>query len=133
MANNSPKRKNRAPLNLLMGALGLVATAILMLQSFTAIPDPLRLISGITVLIAVPTMFFTRKSDEYTLQLWSTAANAAFAVTIFFFFGLALVQGFLNAHDGDSASRTLDTADIMDFTILSFFLAFNIKRLTGAM
>ncbi|APE28719.1 hypothetical protein BMF35_a1890 [Aurantiacibacter gangjinensis] len=91
------------------------------------------MVCGLALIVVIPTLWSTRKSDEYTLQLWTAGANAAFATCLFFFFFLALAQGTADAFPEWEANFIEFTDHAFDLTLLAFFLAFNIKRFTGAL
>ena len=136
MTADRKSRKNRAPLNLAMGLVGLLAILLVIVAAGAGWPVVIVVLGLFTVMLSLATMFFTRKSDEYTLGLWSTSANAAFATVIFFAlfaaFGEAFYVGFMQAHEGIERERLLDGDFAAIAAILAFYLTFNIKRLTGA-
>lgn len=128
--------KNRASLNLAMGLLGLVTlVAALVAAAFDAstvvtVPLVLTLMGSLIVIYA------TRKSDEYTLALWSAGANAAFLVIVLFAlfapFFEGVYDGFMGAHDGSSSDLDFPAEAASIGAILVFYTVFNAKRLTGA-
>ena len=134
--NTATPRKNRAPLNLAMGWIGLAGTVAMSLAHALDWPMTLRVISVLTVLTSLATMFFTRKSDEYTLGLWSSGANAAFALIvamlIFGPFVEGVYDGYMQAHDGTERERDITGDSAPYLALLAFYLTFNVKRLTGA-
>lgn len=135
--SNAKPRKNRAPLNLTMGWVGLVAVTGLVATSAFEAGIAARAIVVVALLVSLATMFATRKSDEYTLGLWSSGANAAFAVIILWFlfapFLEGVYDGFMQAHEGAEAVQDFPTEGGSIAGIFAFFVVFNIKRLTGAM
>ena len=127
-----PSRKNRAPLNLAMGWVGLLATIVVIASHALEWPMAVRALSMMVLLGSMIVMLLTRRSDEYTFELWSGAATAAFLV----FVVLTLFQPFFTGvYDGILASseRTLEISDdLAQFvTLLAFYLTFNVKRLRG--
>lgn len=125
-------RKNGAPLNLTMGWVGLLASVVF---ATAAIADGNALwpkFVAILVPISLISMFATRKSDEYTLSLWSTAANAAFAVTIAWLFLVPFLEGFYDGLSGSESGQNIPVDGAPYAALLVFYLTFNIKRLTGA-
>lgn len=135
--SSAQPRKNRAPLNLAMGLVGLLAMIVLIAGSAIDGLSVTRIPAALLMIAALAVMFFTRKSDEYTSGLWSSGANAAFAVIVFGFvfapFLEGVVDGFNQAHDGSEASLDMPLAAVSYLAIFVFFLTFNIKRLTGAL
>ena len=129
-------KKNRAPLNLLMGLVGLVAICLSVVAANLEWRAPVQLLSMFIVMISLTTMFLTRKSDEYTLGLWSTSANAAFATVIFVVlfgaFGEAIYDGIMVAIYQVEHEREVDGDLAAILALYAFFLTFNIKRLLGA-
>ncbi|MDE1466689.1 hypothetical protein [Aurantiacibacter sp. D1-12] len=88
-------------------------------------------------LIAILTfMWFTRKSDEYTLSLWSSGANAAFAAIVLWMlfapFLEGVYDGFNSAHSGSESELDFPHEAGGFVALLAFYLTFNIKRLTGS-
>ena len=130
--NAQPTRRNLAPLNLGMGIAGLVAIAILAVAEINPLPRTLVVIAFVVVLFALPAMFFTRKSDEYTLSLWSSATNAAFAAIILWLVAAPGLEGMIDGLFGIENGQDFPDRGAATFSILIFFLTFNIKRLTGA-
>jgi cytochrome bd-type quinol oxidase subunit 2 len=130
---SAKQRKNRAPLNLLMGIIGLLAIMAVIparmmdAPPYTAAPFVLALIINLSV------MFATRKSDEYTLGLWSAGANAAFAVIVAWMLFAPFLEGFYDGLTGNEAGMNFPAEGGSIAAILAFYLVFNIKRLTGAL
>ncbi len=134
----SPKpRKNRAPLNLAMGLVGLLSVLASMAASLFSLPKGIVTICAVLMIASLAVMFFTRRSDEYTLSLWSAGTNAAFAAIIGWLiigpFAAGVVEGFNAAHEGREAANNFSYAAGSGFSLLAFYLTFNIKRLTGAL
>ena len=129
-------RKNRAQLNLAMGLVGLGGMIALTLVGLMDWYTGWLALSLLLVTTALVVMFFTRKSDEYTLGLWSAGANAAFAtvivVALFGTFAEAVYHGFMEAHDAVRREREVDGDLAAILALYAFFLTFNIKRLLGA-
>ncbi|MGB3167376.1 MAG: hypothetical protein WBA68_11435, partial [Alteraurantiacibacter sp.] len=93
-------RTNRAPLNLTMGWIGLAASLVFVAAKI-AERDGLWLALVATMIpVSLVTIFATRKSDEYTLSLWSAAANAGFAVTIAWMFLVPFLEGVYDGLSG---------------------------------
>ncbi|MBH5322662.1 hypothetical protein [Aurantiacibacter sediminis] len=141
MAATSPKpKKNRASLNLNMGIVGFASliglTAASALDAHEGIPVVLVLI----LVASLATMFFTRKSDEYTEQLWISGANAAFIMLVLWIFIAPAVAGFVEGYSAAHEGREADAEPQFDmlyaagstFSLYAFFITFHIKRLTGA-
>ncbi len=130
-------RKNRAPLNLLMGAVGLAAIIALLLAAaldaatYLVVPIVLLLLASLLI------MFLTRRSDEYTLGLWSSGANAAFLVIVAFALFAPFIEGvydgFVGAHEETGGEQDFPAEVASYGAILAFYIVFNIKRLTGAL
>ena len=135
-SSTSKSRRNMAPLNLMMGLVGLaclsgvIAAGPLNAPSFVTVPLVVALIASMIF------MFFTRKSDEYTLSLWSSGANAAFAVIVIWMlmgpFFEGVYDGFNSVRHGTDTEMDFPIAAGSYIAILAFYLTFNIKRLTGA-
>ena len=129
-------RKNRAPLNLAMGLIGLGGMIAMTVVGLLDVNTGWLALCLLVVSAAIAIMFFTRKSDEYTLNLWSAAANAAFAtvviVALFGTFAEAVYHGFMEAHDAVRREREVDGDLAAILALYAFFLTFNIKRLLGA-
>ncbi len=133
-------RKNRAPLNLAMGIVGLAALVTITVSTAMEMPVAVTSIGILVFFISLITMFFTRNSDEYTAQLWVSAANAAFIVMVLWLFLgpfiAGIVEGYNAAHEGRDANEAPIYALVVagsGVSLFAFFLTFNIKRLTGAL
>ncbi|KLI63909.1 hypothetical protein [Aurantiacibacter marinus] len=130
-------RKNRAPLNLAMGLVGLLSVFTIIAAELLALPKAIVPICAAAMIISLAVMFFTRRSDEYTLALWSAGTNAAFAAIIGWLiigpFAAGVMEGFNAAHEGREAERNFSYAAGSGFSIIAFYVVFNIKRLTGAL
>lgn len=128
-------RRNRAPLNLAMGVVGLLATAALLAAYTLEWHMGFRILSVLTLLVSLAVMFATRRSDEYTFGLWSAGANAAFfvivALLVFGPFIEGVIDGFMQSQD--AVERKMDlSSDIGGYgALLAFFTVFNLKRLRG--
>ena len=125
-------RKNRAPLNLTMGWLGLVASVVFVTAAIAESDALWPSFVAILIPISLIAMFATRKSDEYTISLWSTAANAAFAVTIAWLFLVPFLEGFYDGLSGSESGQDIPVDGAPYAALLVFYLTFNVKRLTGA-
>lgn len=136
MAQAKP-RKNRAPLNLAMGLAGLVGIIALFANIAMDGPMAINVVVVISLLVSLTTMFVTRRSDEYTLALWSSGANAAFAVIVVWLFFAPFIEGvydgFMSVRADASTEMDLPTEGASAASILAFYVVFNIKRLTGAL
>ncbi|WP_133303927.1 hypothetical protein [Aurantiacibacter aquimixticola] len=125
-------RKNRASLNLTMGWLGLLATIVFVAARVADSEALWTSFVGFFVPLSLIAQFLTRKSDEYTLSLWSTAANAAFAITIAWLFLPPFFEGFYDGLRGNDSGQDIPTDGAPYAALLAFYITFNIKRLTGA-
>ena len=91
----------------------------------------------LTLLGSLIVIYATRKSDEYTLALWSAGANAAFLMIVLF--GLfspcfeGVYDGFMAAHDVSNSDLDFPAEAASAGAILAFYIVFNAKRLTGAL
>lgn len=130
-------RKNRAPLHLAMGVVGLIAICTFAGVHTADGPAGIKVAATLTLLVSLGTMFVTRRSDEYTLGLWSAGANAAFAVIVVSMLFAPFLEGL---YDGFTEALA-DTQEVQDFSadaggigaILAFFIVFNVKRFIGAL
>jgi len=129
----STTRKNRAPLNLSMGIVGLIATLVVGASYIADAQTWLKALSVIAMLLSLAVMFATRKSDEYTLGLWSAGANAAFAVIVLWMLFAPFFEGFYDGLTGNESGQDFPAEGGSMIAVLAFYLVFNIKRLTGAM
>ena len=137
MTTSKAPSRNRAPLNLAMGLVGLACVVVLTVNGIFEWTDALAIPLGLLIFLVLVVMYFTRRSDEYTLELWSAGANAAFGVMLLslilgpFVYGIS--EGFNAAHEGREAEFDFPWSLVPSLAIMAFFLTFNIKRLTGAM
>lgn len=133
-------RKNRAPLNLAMGIVGLVALIGMTVSSAMDFHSGISTLCLLVFVTSITTMFFTRNSDEYTAGLWVSATNGAFIMLVaWLFIGpflAGVIEGFNAAHEGREASKAQANellAAGTSFSLFAFYIIFNIKRLTGAL
>lgn len=132
MTEATGKKKNRATLNLHMGWVGLVGLVGTLAGKLLS-PDaswPVFFIIGMVA--ALFTVFLTRKSDEYTLSLWTSSVNVGFIVLIFGVIFFPFLEGFYDGLTGDERGQDFPSDGVSYVSILAFFLTFNIKRLTGS-
>ena len=137
MTATTKPRKNRAPLNLAMGLVGFVCLIGTAIAASLDADKGVVYVLALGFLIALAIMFATRKSDEYTLALWSTGANAAFAVMVAFLFLGPVVEGFFDGvFEGlfeEPTEQDLTPAAASVIGVFAFFITFNFKRLTGSL
>ncbi|RJY08510.1 hypothetical protein D6201_03280 [Aurantiacibacter aquimixticola] len=115
-----------------MGWLGLLATIVFVAARVADSEALWTSFVGFFVPLSLIAQFLTRKSDEYTLSLWSTAANAAFAITIAWLFLPPFFEGFYDGLRGNDSGQDIPTDGAPYAALLAFYITFNIKRLTGA-
>jgi len=119
-----------------MGVVGLIAIVALMANMAGEFLPAINVMAVIVLLISLVTMFFTRRSDEYTQGLWSSGANAAFAVIVAWLFVAPFVEGvcdcYMSVRSGALTEMDLPTEGASAVSVLAFYLVFNIKRVAGA-
>ena len=131
--NTATPRKNRAPLNLAIGWLGLAAAVAAIAARTADLPSPAFGICVLLVAVALAVMYLTRKSDEYTLSLWSSATNGAFATILVWMLAAPAIEGFVDGLLGIENGQDFPSQAAPLAAILVFYAIFNIKRLTGAL
>ena len=131
--NTASPRSNRAPLNLAMGWVGLVAAIAAVVGHLAGLGSGFFGICVLAVAASLVLMYATRKSDEYTLSLWSSATNAAFAMILVWMLAAPAIEGFFDGLLGIENGQDFPSQAAPLASILAFYLVFNVKRLTGAM
>ncbi|KLE35508.1 hypothetical protein [Aurantiacibacter luteus] len=130
--NTIKRRRDWASVNLNLGIVGLLGIAMLVIAAFHPLPRSLVIAATVCLVVSLPVMFFTRKTDEYTLSLWSTATNAAFATIIAWLVAAPGIEGFIDGLFGIENGQDFPERGAAAASLFAFFVVFNIKRLTGA-
>ena len=137
MTDTGRSRLNRASINLPMGVIGLAALLTVVIATAVDAPGGINVVAVLSLLVSLAVMFVTRKSDEYTLGLWSSGANAAFAVIVLWFlftpFFEGVYDGYTRAQSGTESVQDFPTEGGSIAALFAFYVVFNFKRLTGAL
>ncbi|GGD51668.1 hypothetical protein GCM10011411_09380 [Aurantiacibacter arachoides] len=116
-----------------MGIVGLLGIAFVGFAELTGLPRLYVNAAALVLIVSLPIMFFTRKADEYTLSLWSSGTNAAFAIVIVWLVGAPAIEGFFDGLFGIEGGQDFPDRGASVAALFAFYLAFNGKRLLGAL
>jgi ABC-type nickel/cobalt efflux system permease component RcnA len=130
---------NKASIFMTAGWIGLAGIGVTIAGS--VIPDGRAIVMAgmAAAVVACWVMLFTRKADEYTQGLWTSAASMAFGTMLIVFLALPFAEGFYDgftsAHeglDGKNARQDIPAIATIVFAIAAFYVGLFWKRLRGA-
>ena len=121
-----------AKIHLNMSFVVLVSLAVLLLARLGAIEDGYGAISVTFTVLSLMVMFLSRKADEYTLSLWSAAANAGFMAAVCWTLFAPFLEGFFDGLLARERGMEWPSDVGIYFAITVFLIAFNWKRLRGS-
>lgn len=135
MAYDPKATTNRdwARVHLNFGILAVVFLAVLLLARFEVIDGGFGTIGVTGTALAILVMFTTRKADEYTESLWSAGANAGFMAAVSWLLLAPFVEGVWDGLTANENRMEWPTDIGVYIAISAFLVAFNWKRLRGAM
>ena len=122
-----------AKIHLNFGIFAIPCLIVLLLSRTGVIDDGYGAVGVSFTALSILVMFLSRKSDEYTLSLWSAGANAGFMATVAWLLFAPFLEGFI---DGLLArAKGMDWPAEMGIyvAIATFLITFNWRRLRGAM
>lgn len=129
---------NNASIFVHSGTVGLIGVVIALIGAIS-FPDTGADKAGALITVAACwTMLFTRKADEYTQALWTSAASFAFAVLLLLFLTVPFVEGFIDGvsaafedRDPDTYSQDISSEVVIGIAIMAFYAGLFWKRLRG--
>lgn len=117
---------------LTMAHLGGLATISVILVFAFHLPDFVKGLSMVLMVVPLCVMLVGRFRDEYIETLWQSGTSLAFAAMVFGFLFLPALEGFYDGLTGNQGEVRDITADTAVFSaILAFYIGFHYHWLRG--
>lgn len=122
-----------AKIHLNFGIFAIPCLFLLILARIGVIDRDFGMVGVTFTALSILIMFLTRKSDEYTLSLWSAGANAGFMAMVVWLLFVPFLEGFADGLLGRAQGMFWPTDMGIYVAIGVFLFTFNWRRLRAAM